>query len=181
MKILQIKSKILENIPEAKNKRGLKKLSAYLKYILNLDADPNKIAYSFAIGVFVSLTPVYGTHTICMLILIPLLRLHFISAIIGSAFNLPFIAIFIYPIQFKLGQLIMGKQIIYDQAIKLPKSIGDFFNLIFSEYTLYNLLLPFLVGSLIFSLVVALISYLILKILLKRIKKINKKIEVKET
>lgn len=94
---------------------GWERGKAALKGLLHLDDEPHKIAMGFAVGTFISFSPLYGTHLIMTLALAFLFRLNKAAAIIGAWVVLPWFAPFTLGFGYFLGRFLMG------QGLGLPQ------------------------------------------------------------
>jgi uncharacterized protein (TIGR03546 family) len=128
-------------------RRQLNKLAA-------LNNTPPEIAWGAAIGVFIGITPLYGFHTILVLIcaiLVP--RTNKIAILAGSNISLPVTAPFISWLGYQIGRMILGESYpnIYWYTLKH-----------FSYRGMADLLYPLFLGSFILGIAGALASYFII-------------------
>ncbi|MBN1354917.1 DUF2062 domain-containing protein [bacterium] len=79
-----------------------------IKGILCLDGDEDALSLGFALGVVISITPVFGLHTLLALGFACLFRLNAIVMIAGSWVNMPLTAPLIYGMCFYLGGWVLG-------------------------------------------------------------------------
>ncbi len=82
-----------------------------LKAIVSFDDTPEKLALSFAVGVYISVSPFFGIHTILAIILSLLFKLNKISTIAGSWINMPWTIPFVYYAEYKIGEFLLDKNI----------------------------------------------------------------------
>lgn len=80
-----------------------------LREIIHLKDSPKKLSISFAVGVFISVSPFFGIHTILAVALSILFRLNKISIIAGSWINMPWTMPFVYYIEYKIGAFLLNK------------------------------------------------------------------------
>jgi hypothetical protein len=146
----------VSGIPDLGKARGMARLKIYLRCVLGLEGDPRWIARSFAVGVFIAVSPIYGTHTLTVLILIPLLRLHPAAALIGSLLNIPPIAPLVYGSAFTLGSLLIGA---WHGFAALPGSWEEWCRVATSWDGVEHILLPLALGSVLIGFCAAIIAY----------------------
>ncbi len=89
-------------------KLGIESYRRILKTLIRLDDSAHKIALSFAVGVYIAVSPFFGIHTILAIVVSLIFRLNKISTIAGSWVNMPWSAPFVYYFEYKLGCLITG-------------------------------------------------------------------------
>jgi len=149
----------LPSLPDTSGAHGLTKVKLLLRALLVLDADPKWIARSFAIGIFVGVSPFYGTHTLTVLVLIPLLRLHPMGAVVGCLLNPPVIAPFVYGLAFTIGALVMGLPL---NSVHPPTNWGEIWQLASSWDTIMGVLIPFMIGCTLVGIVAGAGAYVLL-------------------
>lgn len=76
--------------------------------ILSLDSHPRHIALGFAVGVFISITPFFGIHSLLAIAAAFLFRLNKLTCITGSWVNTPITVIPILGLSYKLGTALLG-------------------------------------------------------------------------
>jgi len=76
--------------------------------ILSLDSHPRHIALGFAVGVFISITPFFGIHTVMAVAAAFLFRLNKLTCITGAWVNTPITIIPILGLSYKLGTVLLG-------------------------------------------------------------------------
>lgn len=76
-------------------------------YILSLKGDSHWLSLSFAIGIFIGVTPFYGAHTIAALAAVSLLRCNLVTTMIGTWLTVPPSLPFIYYLGYRLGRFIL--------------------------------------------------------------------------
>lgn len=76
--------------------------------VLHVDEEPWRIAAGMAVGVFISVSPFYGFHTVMALLCAFAFRLNKVATITGAWLNLPWFAPFVYGFSLELGELILS-------------------------------------------------------------------------
>lgn len=120
-----------------------------LQAILALDDPPGKIATGFAIGVFISFTPIFGLHTFLAIAIALVFRLNKLTTITGAWVNTPLTIAPVLVVSYKLGQYLL----------KQPPRPFDYKNLCWAELKCYSGAL--LLGSIIIGLITAAIAYML--------------------
>lgn len=77
--------------------------------LFSLNGPPTHLAFSFALGVFLSFTPFYGLHSLGAVGLAYLLRLNLMAVMIGAWVNNPVTVPFVYGGSYYIGSLLIGK------------------------------------------------------------------------
>ena len=80
-----------------------------IKHILSLDSHPGHIAAGFAVGVFISFTPLFGLHTAIAIVAAFLFRLNKLTCITGSWVNTPLTVPPVLVVSYKLGRVFLGR------------------------------------------------------------------------
>ena len=96
---------------------GPGKLKANLTRVLALDGSPERLAIAFAIGVFISFTPVFGFHTLMAIGTAAVLRMNAPAVVIGSWVNTPLTAPFAYSFCYFIGASILRSSVTVDSTI----------------------------------------------------------------
>jgi len=130
-----------------------------IKKILSLDDPPEKIALSFSVGVFISISPFFGFHTILALVFSFLFKLNKVATITGSWMNNPWTIAPVYYIDYKIGSLIMGHDIEFNLK---PFTFQHYLN--GGKEVFFDIL----IGSIVFGLFVSTLTYFVLKAILKK-------------
>jgi uncharacterized protein len=125
---------------------------ALLHQVLQLQESPQRTAVAFAVGVFIAFSPVYGFHTLLVVLSTWLFGLNVVALLAGAFINNPWTVIPILGATYWTGAFLLGRsdapafswhdlsvQGLYQQV--LPYAI------------------PFVVGGLALSLLGALLSY----------------------
>jgi hypothetical protein len=76
--------------------------------LLRLRGDPEEVAGGVAIGVFIGFTPTVPLHTVLAVGIALLLRKSKLAAALGCWITNPFVLPFIYVLDYRLGQVILG-------------------------------------------------------------------------
>lgn len=77
--------------------------------ILSLNSHPAHIAAGFAVGVFISITPFFGLHTVLAVAAAFLFRLNKLTTITGAWVNTPFTVPPLLIGSYKLGEWLLGQ------------------------------------------------------------------------
>jgi uncharacterized protein (TIGR03546 family) len=78
--------------------------------ILSLDSHPGHIAAGFAVGVFISITPLFGIHTPLAIAAAFLFRLNKLTTITGAWINTPLTVLPVLMASYRLGELLLGQE-----------------------------------------------------------------------
>lgn len=138
-------------------KEGLKE--KILK-LLRLNNAPQEVALGVAIGAFIAIMPLYGLHTVLVIIaalVIP--RVNKIALLIGTSVSLPPTLPFITWIGYSIGKFLLGKD--YPAF-----NWSDFKN--FNVKNLMNYYYPLFIGSIIEGLICGVILYFLILWFIKR-------------
>ena len=77
--------------------------------LLRMGADPDKLAWSLALGVVVGVNPLLGSTTVVALGLASAFRLNIVASQVGNHAMYP-VEILMFPVFIKLGDLLFGTQ-----------------------------------------------------------------------
>jgi uncharacterized protein (DUF2062 family) len=124
-----------------------KKIKQRMVAMLALDSHPGHIAAGFAVGVFISVTPLFGLHTPLAIMFAFLFRLNKLTTITGAWVNTPLTVIPVLMASYRLGEFILGQP---------PQSVS-FHNLGWHHLREYASAL--FIGSSIIGLIMAVLSY----------------------
>lgn len=113
-------------------------------------AETDDVAQGFALGVFISMTPLLGLHTLLAVIVAAFFKKNEVAAILGAWLVNPLTLFPIYYFTYRVGHLILGTA--HHRELR-PESIKDFFH-IGTE-----LIRPLWIGGLAVGLISALISF----------------------
>lgn len=130
---------------------GLAKLKASIKKTLEEKGSERKIAFSFAIGVFISFNPFLSTHTITAVALALLFRFNKVAIISGAWVNNHLTIPFVFYLSYKLGVFVVGGD-------PVPPSFENFnIKLLIDYFKYYGK--PLLVGTTITGLFASIIAF----------------------
>lgn len=126
-----------------------------LKTILDLKDSPQKIALSFAAGIFIGMSPAFGLHTVIGIAAAWVFRLNKFVTIVGVYVTNPWTIVPIYTFSTWVGAQMLGLESIMPHidwgAVSFSSLLGE----------LKPLLWPFIVGTLVIGLFSAVVSYFI--------------------
>lgn len=145
-------------------KKEKKSFKSLFRKFLDLDDSPGKIAFSFAVGVFIAFSPLLGTHLIMVFLIILFFRVTKVAILTGALINNPWTIVPMYTAGTFLGFMILGQPI-----SEFPKfTISDFssFRVFFDKFKL--ILYPYLVGCTVLGLAAAVIGFFIIKIIFQK-------------
>lgn len=121
--------------------------------LLRLNSSPPEIAIGVAIGVFIAITPLYGFHTIMVIIAALLIRrVNKIAILLGTNISTTFTFPFITWGGYNIGRLVLGNN--------YPPLQWQTFKY-FSYKTILHFYYPLFIGSVILGLALAVASYFI--------------------
>ena len=145
-----------------------KKIKEIIVNLLKLRNTPPEIALGVAIGVFIATMPVYGLHTVMVIVAAFLVRRANIIAILaGTNISLPPTVPFITWGGYEIGRLILRNH--------YPDLNWNFFkNLTFQRIA--DLYLPLFLGSIVLGFIMAVIFYYLALAVIKTIQKRRKKV-----
>ena len=133
-----------------------------LRLILSIKESPVRLSISFAIGVFIGMSPFLGIHTVLGIICAYLFRLNKFVTIVGVYITNPWTIIPIYTFSTWVGAKLLGMKKVMPsiewKALTLTKAITE----------LGPLLKPFVVGTLFTGLFSSIISYVIVYHLVRK-------------
>ncbi len=140
------------------------KIKKFINYEKELAHNPHKLALSFALGIFVGLAVPMGLQTVAALPFALLFRCNILVVYIASLITNPFTAIFIYALMFKIGELVTGNYIPYEQ---LEVMLNNFSLKQFSQIgsTALN---NYIIGMLILTFTITPLSYYLVLVYLNR-------------
>ncbi len=136
-----------------------------IKSLLALDGNTNQIAASFAVGIFVGLSPLLGVHTILALGLIYIFRLNLTATMTGVYITNPLTIIPIYTFSTWTGAKMLGMEFFSGDMKGTPH-----LSLIYFWKQLRYLIKPFFVGSTIVAILASLVLYLIVSHILRKVR-----------
>jgi uncharacterized protein len=128
--------------------------------ILHLGDSPRRTALAFAIGVFIAFSPLYGLHTISVLVCAWAFRLNVVAMLAGSLINNPWTLLPILGTTMWVGLRLMPVGTATPLAIDAPPPFawGDF-TVQMLWHQLQPFFLPFVVGATVLGIVCSLIAY----------------------
>lgn len=136
-----------------------------IKHIITTNDSPRKVALSFAVGVFIGMSPFLGLHTIMGIAVPWIFNLNKFVTIAGVYITNPWTIVPIYTFATWVGAKLLNiQQIIPDINWN---EVG--FYLIF--YQMKSLLLPFFLGTTVVGIISGLAGYIIIYYMMNRHKK----------
>ncbi len=133
--------------------------------LLSLNDSSRHIALSFAIGVFISISPFLGFHTIAALLIAWIFRLNKAAIMVGTYTNNPWTFAPVYGFGLWIGLKIYGLNNAMPDISWGSMKIMDIFNYLKPYF------MPFIIGSLLLGLGVAVISYFAAEYAVQRYRK----------
>ncbi|WP_025270069.1 DUF2062 domain-containing protein [Hippea sp. KM1] len=125
-----------------------------LRNLISLDDSPHKIAMSFAVGVFISISPFFGLHTVLAVVLSVLFKLNKLAAITGSWINNPWTTPLVYYLDYKIGAFILNDKTNFNlKPFTFEHYIHDGKNAFWD----------ILIGSVVFGLAASVVCYFLIK------------------
>ncbi len=131
----------------------LKMVKERLYRLLMLNNSPHEIALGVAMGVFIGIMPLYGLHTLLVILAAVLIRRsNKVAILLGTNISIPPTVPFITWAGYTIGRHVLGEQ--------YPPFRWDFFSH-FSYRELWKLYFPLFVGSLILALLASGVFYIL--------------------
>jgi uncharacterized protein (DUF2062 family) len=127
-----------------------------LRQVLIVQESPHKIAFAFAVGVFIGMSPLLGIHTLLGIAFAWKFRLNKFITLIGVFVTNPWTIVPIYTLGTWVGAQLMG---IHDV---IPEIEWNHITLLGFMNDFRPLLVAFIAGTTCIGLISALISYLII-------------------
>ena len=127
-----------------------------MRQVLAIKDSPRRIATSFAVGVFIGMSPLLGIHTVLGIVIAWQFRLNKLVTLIGVYVTNPWTIIPIYTFGTWVGARLMGIESIIPSV---DWSSITFFGLMGS---FRPLVLPFVLGSTLLGFVAAVIGYFVI-------------------
>jgi len=132
-----------------------------LRRLFSLDDTPQKIALSFAVGVFISISPFFGFHTMMAIVLSILFGLNKVATITGSWLNNPWTTPIVYYVDYKIGAFILNDTRPFNlKPFTFEHYIHD------GKYAIWDIF----VGSVIFGIFMSILSYFVIKYFVEKYK-----------
>lgn len=120
---------------------------------------PSYVALGFALGIFVSCSPFVGFHTIITLILCYFFRASYIAGVLATFMGNPWTLPFVWMATIGIGNWVLGN----DASALMPTDISLSEFLSNTDFYVYNLGLPMLIGGIPVGLVLATAIYFLIK------------------
>jgi uncharacterized protein (DUF2062 family) len=144
-----------------------KKIENSLRYLLSFNESPERLALTFALGVFLTFTPLVGLHTLIGLAIAFMFGLNRVAMLFGLFINTPWTLVPYYTASAYLGGWLIG----FPEGVSLPEF--GWSQLLDGDYWLqllhqWRLLLPMALGSTILAVLGAVLSYPLALVVLKR-------------
>ncbi len=130
----------------------MSRLQSMLRQLLHLNESPHRTALAFALGVFITFSPIYGTHLALIGLCAWLFRMNAIAMFAGAFINNPWTLVPSLGASLWLGCWLTGVSTVptLDWHDLSARAIFD---------QVWPYAMPFVVGSLVLSTVTALLSY----------------------
>lgn len=132
-----------------RKKRSLKRFFKllYLK-IIRINDSPERIAKSFALGVFIGIFPTFGIGGVLALVLAKIFKLNYAASILGTFIMNYFTSPFFWSLSYFLGNLILEGKINFR---------------FLEEKEVKYFALNYIVGNIVIAVIFSIISYFIIK------------------
>jgi len=138
------------------------KFKRILVKLLRLNSSPNEIALGTAVGVFIAILPLYGLHTILVIIAAIIIRpANKIAMFLGTSISLPPTVPFITWAGYEIGRVLLRNR--YE-----PLGWADFKTINLKNIASHYL--PLFLGSLVLGLICATIFYFLIYLIVKNFK-----------
>lgn len=137
-------------------------LKERLRNLLTVRETPHRIAFAFAVGLFVGISPLLGLHTILGLAFAWLLGLNRMVTLTGVYVTNPWSMVPIYTFCTWIGMLIVGVDIALTEINWRHMKM----NAIALEFR--QILVPFVVGSTVVAAAAAFLAYFIVRIVVEK-------------
>jgi uncharacterized protein (DUF2062 family) len=134
--------------------------------LFRVEGSPSRIAFAFALGVFIAFFPILGIHTGMALLLAVLLRLNKVAILAGAWTNNPWTLAPMLTAGTVLGCFLLGVSPASLGAIEWTLRGRAFYESLAAG--LRPLLLPFVVGNLVLGALAGATSFVVLRALLAR-------------
>jgi uncharacterized protein (TIGR03546 family) len=139
---------------------NFKKLKDKLMVLVKINNTPENIALGIALGVFIGITPLYGFHTVIVILMAMLIpRTNKIAILVGSNISIPPTAPFISWGGYEIGRRIFDHKYPAIQWTYLKH---------FRYSDIKEILFPLFLGSFILGLILAICSYFIILVMIKK-------------
>lgn len=138
------------------------KFKKILVQLIRQHSSPHEIALGAGIGAFISCLPVYGLHTVLVILAAIIVRpANKIAIFLGTNLSLPPTIPFITWAGYEIGRFILNKNL-------PPLDWGFFKNLTFQKITSFYQ--PLFIGSLILGVICAIVIYSLTFFIVKKVK-----------
>jgi uncharacterized protein len=144
-----------------------KKIAGYARRLLLFDETPERLALAFALGVFLSLTPLVGLHLVLGLAFAVLFGLNRVAVVSGLFLNNPWTIIPYYTMATYFGGWLMG----FPKMPTLPAfgwaelAEPGFWRELMPHW---RLIMPMALGSTILAVLCAAVSYPLVRFIIRR-------------
>ena len=139
----------------------MNKLKAYFEKLFHSHASAEEVAQGFSLGLFLSMTPLFGLHTILAIVLAAAFKKNEIATILGSWVVNPLIMFPVYFFIYKVGHFLSPFS--SPDSLK-PETLKDFFHLG------GNIMIPLWIGGLVVGFLSATLVYYPVKWVYPRLK-----------
>lgn len=159
--------KILDGIRTGYRDLKKKSLREKFRYIVSLNDEVHYLAFSFAIGVFIGLTPLYGLHTLLAVLAVLIFRLNLPATMIGAWLNFPLIAPGVYFLCYQIGRFVAIDRRTVETAL-LKDTIDRFVHLDFSGIPLdshdaFLMIRNLTIGCTVAGIVMSVLSFILIR------------------
>jgi uncharacterized protein (DUF2062 family) len=142
---------------------NLKRLKDKFIFLAKINSAPRHIALGVAIGIFIGVTPLYGFHTVLVILIAMLIpRTNKIAILLGSNISIPPTAPFISWAGYEVGRVTLGYKYPAIRWTALKH---------FRYSDIGEIIFPLFLGSFILGLSLAICFYFITLILVRKFKK----------
>jgi uncharacterized protein len=151
----------------------LRRIKQFGRRLLALNDTPERIAFAFALGVFLAFSPLLGLHTVLGLVLAFVFGLNRVAVLFGLLINNPWTIVPIYFAGTYVGRLFVAGA----EWPRIPDlTLSRLANLEFWEglASHWRVLKPLLLGSTILSVIFAAVSYAVALHLIRRGRRVEK-------
>jgi uncharacterized protein (DUF2062 family) len=135
----------------------LERFRATISQILRVDDTPHRLALTFAVGVFIGISPFIGLHAVIALAVAWIFRLNKVVILSGAFINNPWSFIPIYTFSTWIGTVILGTDLGIMDVDWHSMTLGTFVS------DLSSLIMPFIVGTTVVGGISAILSYVIVR------------------
>ena len=138
--------------------------------LFKINDTPQKIALGFGLGAFLGILP--GTGPLVALFLAAIFKINKASALLGSLLTNTWLSFVTFLLALKIGAFIMGKD--FSQTrLAILAIIKDFHFKNLLNVSIFEVILPLLVGFAIVSFLLGVVVYLVTLIIIKQIRRKN--------